>query len=107
MQDWMTSVEFMKLDVYRSCTRQEKGEVLNAFWHTNVTPSERIREAASQYGPWAVLCLVTLALELGLVIYVSINRAAIVGWLAVLLEAIVVLSLCWAVVRWRAFRPTL
>lgn len=96
----------MKLDVYRSCSRQEKGEVLNAFWHTNVTPTQRIHEAAIQYGPWAVLCLVTLALELGLVIYVAINRAAVVGWFAVLLEAIVVLSLWWAVVRWRALRQT-
>jgi hypothetical protein len=94
----------MKLDVYRSCSRREKQDVLNAFWHRNVQPSSRIHDAAYQYGPYAVLCLVAVALELALVISVSIHRAFIVGWIAIVLEALVVLSLWWAVMRWRAVR---
>lgn len=76
--------------------------MLDAFWHSNATPTPRIREAAHQYGPYAVLCLIALMAELALVIYVTFPRAVVVGVLAVLLEAIVVLSLWWALVRWRA-----
>jgi hypothetical protein len=94
----------VKLDVYKSCSRQEKRAVLNVFWHTNVQSSTRIQRGAFQYGPYAVLCLVAVALELGLVIVVSIHRAFVVGWMAVLLEVVVVLSLWWAVVRYRVIR---
>lgn len=97
-------VEFVKLDVYRSCTRQEKREVLETFWRTGVAPSARIHEAAFQYGPFAVICLFAVALELALVIFVSIQRAVVVGWLAVVFEAIVLVSLWWSVIRWRAIR---
>src|ERR1039458_3354340 len=31
-------VDLVKLDVYRSCTRQEKREVLETFWRSGVTP---------------------------------------------------------------------
>jgi hypothetical protein len=91
----------MKLDVYRSCSRQEKQEVLNAFWHRNVEPSSRIHRAAHQYGPYAVLCLVMVALELALVIVATVQRAVVVGWIAIVIEGLVMLSLWWAVVRWR------
>jgi uncharacterized membrane protein YhaH (DUF805 family) len=94
----------MKLDVYRSCSRQEKQEVLNAFWHRNVQPSSRIHRAAYQYGPYAVLCLVAVALELALVIAVTIHRALVVGSIAIVIEALVMLSLWWAIVRWRAVK---
>jgi hypothetical protein len=97
----------MKLDVYRSCSRQEKHEVLNAFWHRNVQPSSRIHRAADQYGPYAVLCLVAVALELAFVIAVTISRALVVGSIAIVLEGLVLLSLWWAVVRWREVKaPT-
>jgi hypothetical protein len=94
----------MKLDVYQSCTRSEKRDVLNAFWHRNVQSSARIQQAAFQYGPYAVICLVAVALELGFVIVVSIHRAFVVGWIAVLFEALALWSLWWAVVRWHSIR---
>jgi hypothetical protein len=97
----------MKLDVYRSCSRAEKRDVLDAFWRTGVNPSVRIRDAAFQYGPYAVLCLVAVALELAFVVYVSIERAMVVGWIAVLLEAVVALSLWWSIVRYRTLRRQL
>ena len=97
----------MKLDVYRSCSRQEKTEVLATFWRRNVEAPSRIREAARQYGPFAVISLVAIAAELALVIAVSIMRAYAVGSVAVLFEAIVVLSLWWALVRTRDIKgPT-
>jgi len=94
----------VKLDVYRSCTRQEKREVLDAFWRSGGQPSTRIRDAAYQYGPFAALSLAAVALELALVIFVSIQRVAVVGWLAVVFEAVVLLSLWWSLVRCRAIR---
>ncbi|HUY16168.1 MAG TPA: hypothetical protein VMV11_01265 [Acidimicrobiales bacterium] len=94
----------MKLDVYRSCSRQEKREVLEAFWRANVHSSARIHEAALQYGPLAVLSLGAVVVELAVVIAVSLHRAPVVGWLAVALEFIVLLSLWWSLVRFRAIR---
>ncbi len=94
----------MKLDVYRSCSRAEKREVLDAFWRRNAQPTSRIREATNQYGPYAVICLVAVALELAVVIFVSIDRAVVIGALAILFEALDVLSLWWAVVRYRTIR---
>lgn len=94
----------MKLDVYQSCTRSEKRDVLNKFWSRSVQSSARIQQAAFQYGPYAVICLVAVALELGFVILVTIHRAVVVGWIAVLLEAFTLWSLWWAVMRWRTIR---
>lgn len=95
----MIIVDFVKLDVYRSCTHQEKREVLDAFWRSRVHPSARINQAAREYGPYAVVCLVVVAAELALLILVSINRGYVMGWLAGLAEAAVVGSLWWSVVR--------
>lgn len=76
-------------------------EVLNTFWRRNVDAPSRIKEAARQYGPVAVLCLVAIAAELALVIGVSISRSFVVGTLAVAAEVLAMLSLWWAVVRTR------
>jgi hypothetical protein len=94
----------VKIDVYRSCTRQEKREVLDAFWRTGGQPTARIHEAAVQYGPFAAISLVAVAVELALVIFVSMRRAPVVGWLAIVFEAVVLLSLWWSLVRCRAVR---
>jgi hypothetical protein len=48
------------------------------------------------------MCLAAVALELLVVIVFSIDRAAVIGGLAIALEALDVLSLWWAVVRYRA-----
>ena len=94
----------MKLDVYRSCSRQEKRQVLEAFWRTNAHPNSRIHEAAAQYGPYAVLSLLAVAAELLIVILVSIDRAVVIGAVAILLEAFVMWSLWWAIARSRAIK---
>jgi hypothetical protein len=91
----------MKLDVYRSCTRKEKMEVLNIFWRRNIEASSRIREAALQYGPVAVACLIAIAAELALVIGVSLTRAHVIGLVATICEVFVVWSLWWALARTR------
>jgi phospholipase/lecithinase/hemolysin len=97
----------VKLDVYRSCSRQEKRQVLDAFWRTNVHPTNRIHDAAAQYGPYAVLSLLAVAAELLVVILVSIDRALVISVIAILLEAFVLWSLWWAITRSRAIRHEL
>jgi hypothetical protein len=94
----------MKLDVYRSCSRQEKGQVLDTFWRSNVESTERIHRAAVQYGPYAVICLVAVALELGVIIGLSMSRVDVIGAIAIVFEAVTVASLWWALVRTRAVR---
>lgn len=94
----------VKLDVYRSCSHQEKRQVLEAFWRTTAHPTSRIHEAAAQYGPYAVLSLIAVAAELLVVILVSIDRVVAIGVLAILLEAFVAWSLWRAVARSRAIR---
>lgn len=78
--------------------------MLDAFWRTNSHPTSRIHEAAHQYGPYAVACLTAVALELLVVILVSIDRVSLIGWLATVVEAGVVLSLWWAIIRYRAIK---
>ena len=63
------------LDVYRSCSRSEKREVLEVFWRRDVVASERITDAALQYGPWALLCCVVLAAEPIPVLALSVGRS--------------------------------
>ena len=92
------------MDVYRSCSRSEKRDVLGVFWHRGVDASDRIRVAALQYAPWAIVCLVVLAFELVPVIVLSIGHVDVLGAIAIALEALVLLSLGWAVVRFQELR---
>lgn len=78
--------------------------MLEAFWRHNIHPSSRIHEAAHEYGPYAVICLAAIALELLVVVVVSIDRAAVIGALAIAFEALDLVSLWWAIVRYRALR---
>jgi hypothetical protein len=79
-------------------------EVLNTFWRRNVEAPSRIREAALQYGPVAVGCLMAITVELAIVIAASISRAHVIGVIAIVCEALNVLSLSWAIVRTRDIR---
>jgi Flp pilus assembly protein TadB len=97
-------VETVKLDVYLSCSFREKREVLDAFWRTKVNPSERINQAAVQYGPWAIICIAIVVLELAVLIALLGAHGSPWVWAAGLVEAAVILSLWWAMVRYRALK---
>lgn len=96
----------MKLDVYRSCTRSEKRLVLEAFWSRESAPQPRIYEAAVQYGPFAVICLVAVALEFAVVLAISLERGWVLAWFAGFAMALTLLSTWWAVVRIRALKDS-
>jgi hypothetical protein len=95
----MTNVEAMKLDVYRSCSWKEKRQVLETFWRSTGDPSPKIVEAAKQYGPPAVLCLIIMAIEMVIVTTVGLVRGYVWGWAALVVSVLVLLSLWWAIMR--------
>jgi uncharacterized membrane protein YcjF (UPF0283 family) len=97
-------VERVELDVYRSCSRSEKRQVLEVFWHRDAVATERILLAAIQYGPWAVLCCVVLALEPIPVVALSFGRVDAVAWGGLAVEAVILLALWWAAVRCTSLR---
>jgi hypothetical protein len=97
----------MSLGVYRSCSRSEKRDVLEAFWRRNVNAPDRILHAALEYGPWAVLCCVVLSLEPVPVLALSIGRVNALAVAAVAVESTLLVSLSWAVVRTTALRRQL
>jgi hypothetical protein len=94
----------MKLDVYRSCSRSEKREVLETFWRSNNHASPKIDEATLQYGPMAILSLIIVILELALIMVLTLGRGYAWGWLAAAFEAVVTASLWWSVVRMRVLQ---
>jgi hypothetical protein len=94
----------VRLDVYRSCSRQEKRAVLEAYWRRDVQAPARITDAAVQYGPWAVLCCAILVLEPIPVLALSASHAPVVLGLFGLLEVLLVTSLWWSAVRLAAVR---
>jgi hypothetical protein len=97
----------MKLDVYRSCTWREKRQVLEAFWSSRVASTGRIHEAAVQYAPYAVVSLAIVAIELVVVFIAALTRIAVVSWIALGAEAVVIASLSWAIRRSRALNQPL
>ena len=94
----------MRLDVYRSCSRSEKRDVLEAFWRSNERASSRINDAAIQYGPLAILSLVVVVFELALIVATTLGRGYAWGWLVAAFEILVLASLVWSIVRWRALK---
>jgi len=97
----------MSLDIYRSCSRSEKRDVLEAFWRREVDSPDRIMRAALQYGPWAVLCCLVLALEPIPVLALAVGRVDALVAAAVVVEAVVLASLWWATVRITTLRRQL
>lgn len=74
----------MKLDVYRSCSFSEKREVLGTFWRGQAPASEKIAHGAEQYGPWALLALIVIALELVALLVFVVVHGHPAGWFLLL-----------------------
>jgi hypothetical protein len=94
----------VELDVYRSCSRSEKRQALEVFWRRDAIATERISQAALQYGPWAVLCCVVLALEPIPVVALSFGRVDALAWSALAVESLILVALWWATVRCASLR---
>jgi len=94
----------VNIDIYRACTWQEKRDVLNVFWRTNVETTPRIREAAVQYGYYAVICLAVVMLELALIVVVGIDHNTLVAGLSAAAELFMIWSTWWAIRRYRTLK---
>jgi hypothetical protein len=94
----------VQLDVYRSCSFKEKREVLGVFWRSSEASSNKIAEAALQYGVVALPCLAIVGLELMLFIALAIERGETTGWIAGVFEVVVIVSIVRAVRRLKLLR---
>jgi len=94
----------VNIDVYRSCSWREKRDVLNVFWQTDVETTTRVREAAAQYGYYAVIALVVVMLEIALFFVVGIEHNTVVAGLSAAAELFMVWATWWAIKRFRSLR---
>jgi hypothetical protein len=94
----------VNIDVYRSCSWREKRDVLNVFWRSDVEASTRLREAAVQYGYYAVICLAVVVLEVALILAVSVAHNSLVAGLSAAAELFMIWSTWWALKRYRILR---
>jgi hypothetical protein len=78
--------------------------VLEVFWRRDVLGSERITDAALQYGPWAVLCCLVLAIEPLPVLVLSIGRSPALAWSALVLEILLLGALWLSMARFSSLR---
>ncbi len=92
----------MKLDAYKSCSFSEKRQVLETFWRARPAESTKVASAATQYGPWAVVLLIVIVLELVVVLVASVSLGYLAGWFALIPVALAAFGLVKAVERSRA-----
>lgn len=92
------------LDVYRSCKNSERRRVLQAFWGRGDETDARIRMAATQYGQWALVCCVVLALEPIPAIIMALGHSGLILGATIATEMVLVSIAWWAAVRMRVLR---
>ena len=85
----------MKLATYRSCSLKEKRAVLGAFWTGHPAQSEKVNEAAREYGPYATALIAVISLELILISVVLLVSGSWWTWIGVLATALSLWSLRW------------
>jgi hypothetical protein len=95
------------LATYRDCDRREKRAVLQLFWRGVPDAPVRVRRAAREYAPYALLATSVITLEAGALAWALGDRGG--AWLvAGVLAGVVTLGSAWSTVhaaqRWRVLR---
>ena len=90
------------LATYRRCTFSEKRAVLRVFWSCRESDSDTVNEAAREYGPYALVMVVVIAIELAVIAAVLFNRGNVWAWPAVAATAFAVVCVWWTRVCQRA-----
>ena len=72
----------MGLATYRSCTFSEKRAVLRAFWSRRVAESDKVNQAAREYGPYALAMVSVIWAELALIAIVLFGVGNPWAWMA-------------------------
>ncbi len=97
----------MGLATYRSCTFTEKRAVLRTFWTHHAAESDKVTQAAREYGPYAFGMVAVICVELTLIAAALFAIGSAWAWLAVAATVLAGLSTWRARVCQRAMvRPT-
>ena len=70
----------MGLATYRSCTFTEKRAVLRTFWSRRVAESDKVNQAANEYGPYAHVMVSVIWAELVLITIVLFSVSSAWAW---------------------------
>jgi hypothetical protein len=90
------------LSTYRSCTFAEKRAVLRTFWSHHRDDSDKVIDAAREYGPYALVMVAVIALELAVISAVLFSAGNSWAWPAVTATALAAVSTWWTRVCQRA-----
>jgi hypothetical protein len=85
----------MRLAVYNTCSFREKRAVLHTFWSGTTNESEKINEAAREYGPYALGLVAIITLELALIAVLLVIRANGWAWTGTGMSVLAGWSLWW------------
>ncbi len=88
----------MRLATYNSCSFNEKRSVLRTFWSGRPDESQKINEAAHEYGPYALLLVATITVELIIIAALLILRANGWAWVPTGASVLSIWSLWWTAV---------
>ncbi len=96
----------MALETYRSCSFAEKRRVLRAFWTRRGDPSDRVLRAAREYGPYALVMVGIISLELGVITVALAAAASPWAWVGAVATLADLAAVLWARACRRAIAPT-
>jgi len=85
----------MGLVTYNSCSLNEKRAVLRAFWSSRAHQSEKINQAAREYGPYAFWFVAIITVELFVIAALLVLRANGWAWVATAATVLALWSLWW------------
>lgn len=88
----------VRLATYNSCSFNEKRAVLRAFWSGRSDESEKINQAAREYGPYALALVAIISLELLIIAALLIAWSNGWAWAATASTVLALWSLWWTVV---------
>ncbi len=72
----------MGLETYRSCSAAEKRLVLATFWSRKPSESDKVLQAAREYGPYDVVMVGLISLELGVIAAALFASGSAWAWFA-------------------------
>lgn len=85
----------MGLATYKSCSFNEKRAVLRTFWSCRTHESEKINQAAREYGPYALGLVAVVTVELVIIATLLFARANGWTWVATSATVLSLWSLWW------------
>ena len=85
----------MGLATYKTCSFHEKRAALRTFWSCRPHESEKINQAAHEYGPYALALVAVITIELILIAALLLARANGWTWVATGTSVLALWSLWW------------